>query len=112
MPILVKDNIMTKHSLYPTTNGSTAFKNFKAPHNASIVDSIIDLGGIVFGKTNLHEFALGVTSNNQGYGCCINPIDPDRICGGSSGGTAAAIAAGYATFGLGTDTGPYCSHLI
>ena len=105
MPIIIKDNIMTKHSLHPTTNGSTAFKNFKAPKNASIVDSIIDLGGIVFGKSNLHEFALGITSNNQGYGCCINPIDPTRICGGSSGGNAAAISAGYATFGVGTDTG-------
>eukprot|EP01084_Bolivina_argentea_P129472 228668_1 len=107
MPIAIKDNIMTIHSLYPTYSGSTAFKtlNFEAPKNAEIVNQLIDLGAIIFGKTNMHELAFGVTSCNQGFGCCINPIDEKRICGGSSGGTAAAIKAGYVTFGLGTDTG-------
>eukprot|EP01084_Bolivina_argentea_P019712 36654_1 len=106
MPIVVKDNIMTMHSLYSTYSGSTSFKNanFIAPQNAEIVQRLIDLGAIIFGKANMHEFAAGITTCNQGFGCCINIIDGTRTCGGSSGGTAASIAAGYATFGLGTDT--------
>eukprot|EP01084_Bolivina_argentea_P200012 342098_1 len=103
LPIGVKDNINTL--FYPTTSGTNALKNFVPPTNAEIVNQLIDAGAIIVGKTNMHELALGITTCNQAYGCCINPLDKQRICGGSSGGSAAAIAAGYIPFALGTDTG-------
>ena len=85
MPIAVKDNVMTIHSFYPTYSGSVAFKDFIAPKNAPIVEQLINLGAIIFGKTNMHEFALGITTCNKGFGCCKNPINTTRNCGGSSG---------------------------
>ena len=66
---------------------------------------LLDAGALLAGKTNMHELAFGITSNNAAFGAVRNPYDPKRIAGGSSGGTAAAIAAGVVEAGLGTDTG-------
>ncbi len=103
LPIVLKDNIDTVD--YPTTGGTPALKNHQPRQNAPIVQALIDAGAIIFGKANLHELAFGVTSNNAAYGPARNPYDPTRIAGGSSGGTAAAVAARLAPAGLGTDTG-------
>src|ERR1700748_3349322 len=81
----------------------------RAPHrpkrNAPIVQRLLDAGAIVFGKTNLQELAYGPTNNNAAFGPARNPYDPTRIPGGSSGGSAAAVAARLAPAALGTDTG-------
>jgi mandelamide amidase len=103
LPVAVKDNIYTCN--LPTTGGSPAFKDFRPARNASTVQSLLDQGAILLGKTNLHELAFGVTSNNGYYGPVRNPYDPTRVAGGSSGGTASAISAGMTPAGIGTDTG-------
>jgi mandelamide amidase len=103
LPVVVKDNIYTRD--LPTTGGTPAFTGFRPGRDASTVRALLDDGAIILGKTNLHELAFGVTSNNGRFGAVGNPYDPARIAGGSSGGTAAAIGAGMATAGLGTDTG-------
>jgi len=98
----VKDNIDT--SDLPTTGGTAALKT-PAAHNAPPLQRLLDQGAVVAGKTNLHELAFGITSNNSVFGPVRNPADPAMIAGGSSGGTAAAIAAGLVPAGLGSDTG-------
>jgi mandelamide amidase len=103
LPVVVKDNIYTRY--LPTSGGTPAFVDFRPGRDASTVRALLDQGAIVLGKTNLHELAFGVTSNNAHFGPVRNPYDPSRIAGGSSGGTASAISAGMATAGLGTDTG-------
>jgi Asp-tRNA(Asn)/Glu-tRNA(Gln) amidotransferase A subunit family amidase len=103
LPIVVKDNIYTKD--LPSTAGTPAFAGFRPGRDASTVSALRDAGAILLGKTNLHELAFGVTSKNAHFGAVGNPYDPARIAGGSSGGTASAIAAGLAPAGLGTDTG-------
>jgi mandelamide amidase len=103
LPVVIKDNIYTAN--LPATGGSPAFADFRPGRNASTVQALLDQGAIVLGKTNLHELAFGVTSNNAYFGPVRNPYDPARVAGGSSGGTASAISAGMAVAGLGTDTG-------
>jgi len=103
LPLVVKDNIDVAG--LPCTAGSLALANHRPLRDADCVVPLRAAGAIVLGKCNLHEFALGVTSRNTAYGAVRNPHSPDRIAGGSSGGTAAAIAAGLAPVGLGTDTG-------
>jgi mandelamide amidase len=103
LPVAVKDNIYTCD--LPVTGGSPAFEDFRPARNASAVQSLLDQGAILLGKTNLHELAFGVTSNNGYYGPVRNPYDPTRVAGGSSGGTASAISAGMTPAGIGTDTG-------
>lgn len=100
--LAVKDNIDT--SSLPTTGGTRALTT-TAGQNAPSLQRLLDHGAIVAGKTNLHELAFGITSNNGAFGPVRNPADPSMIAGGSSGGTAAAIAAGLLPAGLGTDTG-------
>ncbi|MDA4135004.1 MAG: amidase [Thaumarchaeota archaeon] len=104
LPVTFKDNIF--FGGFPTTNGSVFFRDFVPPINADIVDSLLGAGCIPVGKTNLHELALGVTGTG-GYGGPIgNPVDPSRISGGSSGGSAVAVALSKgATASIGTDTG-------
>ncbi len=102
LPIPVKDSVNTKD--YPTTGGTHALRNFQPAENAVLVDKLIDAGAVVMGKTNIHELSFGWTSNNQSYGPVRNPYDTDRIPGGSSGGTAAAIAYGMAPIGIAEDT--------
>lgn len=103
LPFAVKDNISSAGM--PTTGGTPALKGFRPPQNAPVLQTILDANGILMGKLNMHELAFGITSNNQAFGAVHNPYDPTLIPGGSSGGTAAAVAARMFPVGLGTDTG-------
>ena len=101
--LLVKDLIDTAG--IRTTYGSRIYADHVPARTASTVQRLVDAGAVVVGKANLHEFAWGVTSQNPWYGTVGNPRHPGRTTGGSSGGNAAALAAGLAELGLGTDTG-------
>ena len=103
IPIAHKDNIFTRG--VRTTGGSKIFADFVPDHDAAIVRQLNDAGGNVIGKTGLHEFAYGITSNNPHFGTIRNPWDLERIPGGSSGGSAAAVAARLVPLATGTDTG-------
>jgi len=103
IPIAHKDNIFTRG--VRTTSGSKIFADFVPEYDAAIVSQFNDAGAVMIGKTGLHEFAYGVTSNNPHFGAVRNPWDLERIPGGSSGGSAAAVAAGLIPLATGTDTG-------
>src|SRR6202049_4037435 len=103
IPITLKDNIWTRG--IRTTAGSKVLRDFIPAEDATVVRRLARAGAIFLGKTNLHEFAYGITSNNAHYGPVRNPWALDRIPGGSSGGSAAAIAAGLCVASVGTDTG-------
>jgi aspartyl-tRNA(Asn)/glutamyl-tRNA(Gln) amidotransferase subunit A len=103
IPITLKDNIYTED--VRTTAGSRILSKFVPQHDATVVKQLKEAGAIILGKTNLHEFAYGVTSNNPHFGPVRNPWDLSRIPGGSSGGSAAAVAAGLCYGSIGTDTG-------
>lgn len=103
LPVSVKDNILTR--ALPTTAGSAFLAQWRPRQDAPLVRRLRRAGAIVLGKTNLHEFAYGVTSENPHYGPVRNPWDPTRMAGGSSGGSAAAVAAGLGWGSVGTDTG-------
>ncbi len=102
LPIPVKDSVNTHD--YPTTAGTPALRNFRPAADAPIVARLRAAGAIVLGKTNLHELSYGWTSRNLAFGAVRNPHDPTRIPGGSSGGTAAAVAARCAPLGVAADT--------
>jgi indoleacetamide hydrolase len=102
LPICVKDNIDTAG--IATSAGTPALRNNRPANDAPILKSLYGAGAILFGKTNMHELALGYTTNNAAFGAAHNPYDETRIAGGSSGGTAVAIAARITPAGLGTDT--------
>lgn len=99
----VKDNIASAG--VATSAGTPAMKDWVPENDATVLARLREAGAIVLGKTNLHELAFGITSNNAAFGAVGNPWDPAMFAGGSSGGTAAAIAAGIVPAGLGTDTG-------
>jgi aspartyl-tRNA(Asn)/glutamyl-tRNA(Gln) amidotransferase subunit A len=103
IPLSLKDNIYTAG--IRTTAGSKILRDFVPLHDAPVVTALKKAGAILLGKTNMHEFAYGVTSNNPHYGPVRNPWDERRIAGGSSGGSAAALAAGLCYGSIGTDTG-------
>jgi aspartyl-tRNA(Asn)/glutamyl-tRNA(Gln) amidotransferase subunit A len=103
IPISLKDNIYTKD--VSTTGGSQILKEFVPLHDAPVVAALKKAGAIILGKTNMHEFAYGVTTENPHFGPTRNPWDLERIAGGSSGGSAAAVAAGLCYGSIGTDTG-------
>jgi aspartyl-tRNA(Asn)/glutamyl-tRNA(Gln) amidotransferase subunit A len=103
IPISLKDNIYTQD--IRTTAGSKILGKFIPQHDAAVVRKLKEAGAVILGKTNLHEFAYGVTSNNPHYGPVHNPWDLRRIPGGSSGGSAAAVAAGLSYGSIGSDTG-------
>src|SRR6266849_8361288 len=103
IPISLKDNIYTAG--IRTTAGSKILRDFIPLRDARIVTLLREAGAVLLGKTNLHEFAYGVTSNNPHFGPVHNPWDLNRIPGGSSGGSAAAVAAGLCYGSIGTDTG-------
>ncbi len=102
VPILLKDNYDTRDM--PTTAGSMALAGVIPPDDATIVRQIREAGAVILGKTNLHEWARGYTTISSLGGQTLNPYDPTRIAGGSSGGTGAAVAASLAAIGWGTDT--------
>lgn len=102
LPIPVKDSVNTRD--YPTTGGTPALRHFRPKEDAPVVAALRAAGAIVLGKTNLHELSYGWTSNNRAFGAVHNPYDASRIPGGSSGGTAAAIAARLAPLGIAEDT--------
>ncbi len=102
LPIPVKDSVNTRD--YPTTAGTPALRHFRPAEDAPVVAALRGAGAIVLGKTNLHELSYGWTSNNLAFGAVHNPYDLTRIPGGSSGGTAAAVAAHLAPLGVAEDT--------
>jgi Asp-tRNA(Asn)/Glu-tRNA(Gln) amidotransferase A subunit family amidase len=102
LPIPIKDSVNTKD--LPTTAGTPALRNFRPKDDAPIVRTLYDAGAILLGKTNLHELSYSWTSTNLAFGAVRNPYDPTRIPGGSSGGTAVAVATGMAPLGVAEDT--------
>jgi indoleacetamide hydrolase len=102
LPVPIKDCVNTRDC--PTTAGTPALRRFRPAEDAPIVKALRQAGAIVLGKTNMHELGYGWTSNNQAFGAVHNPYDSTRIPGGSSGGTAAAIAAHMAPLGVAEDT--------
>ena len=103
IPMAIKDNIDT--AVLPTSGGTRALQAARPKHNAPVVDVLLQAGAMIAGKTNLHELALGGTNHNAVTGACRNPWNPSRISGGSSGGSAVAVAARMVPAALGTDTG-------
>ena len=103
LPIPFKDNFDTVG--IPTTAGTPALKDNRPKANGAVVQQLVDAGGFVMGKLNMHELAYGITSNNGGFGAARNPYNRDRIPGGSSGGSGAAVAARMAPVAMGSDTG-------
>jgi len=103
LPIFIKDNICVKDEL--TTCSSKILKGFRPPYNATVINKLAEENSVLMGKTNMDEFAFGSSTETSFYGPTRNPWDLDRIPGGSSGGSSAAVSAGEAVWALGSDTG-------
>jgi aspartyl-tRNA(Asn)/glutamyl-tRNA(Gln) amidotransferase subunit A len=103
IPYAIKDIFLTKN--LTTTAGSLVLKDYQPDQDAAVVERLCQEDAILLGKTNLHEFSFGATGENLNFGTTRNPWDTRRLAGGSSSGSAAAVASGAAAFALGTDTG-------
>ena len=103
IPIAIKDNIQVNG--WEVTSGSNILQGYIAPYNATVINNLLDNGLAPFGRTNMDEFAMGSSTESSFYGVTKNPHDLSRVPGGSSGGSAAAVAGGIAIAALGSDTG-------
>jgi aspartyl-tRNA(Asn)/glutamyl-tRNA(Gln) amidotransferase subunit A len=103
VPLGIKDVLVMKGA--PATAGSKILKDYRPPYDATVVTKLEAAGAVLLGKLNCDEFAMGSSNENSAYGPVRNPVDPERVPGGSSGGSAAAVAANLAVATLGSDTG-------